>query len=137
MPEVAPGDYAAFGRFLAQQRELRGLSRSDIAKATKIPSTLIDALETGQAERLPAKVFVLNYVKAYARAIGMSPEEAVLRFEEIDATARAMPPPAALERARTRRALVTLVVVALVAGVLVVALLTAVGIFQLGPQAKG
>lgn len=77
-------DYADFGRYLAQQRELRGVSRADVASATKIPANLIAALETGQVERLPERIFVVNYIRAYAQVIGMESQDAVLRFEEID-----------------------------------------------------
>ncbi len=61
---------------------------------------------------------MLNYIRAYAQVIGMEPEEAVLRFEEIDKTLQTNPPPAALERERKKRALVQLAVViaALAAG---------------------
>ncbi len=101
-------DFADFGRYLTQQRELRGMSREDVTRATKIPATVIEALETGHVERLPARVFVLNYVRAYAQVIGLSPDEAVLRFEEVDNTLQTAPPPAALERERRKKALVRL-----------------------------
>ncbi|MBI3185082.1 MAG: helix-turn-helix domain-containing protein [Myxococcales bacterium] len=101
-------DFSDFGRYLAQQRELRGMSREDVSRATKIPATLIVALESGQVDRLPARVFVLNYVKAYSQVIGLSSEEAVLRFEEVDCTVQSTPPPAALERDRRRKAYRTL-----------------------------
>ena len=81
-------DYADFGRYLAQQRELRGVSRSDVANVTKIPVNLLVALESGDVERLPERIFVLNYIRAYAQVIGMESQEAVLRFEEIDRTVR-------------------------------------------------
>lgn len=118
-------DHIDFGRFLTQQRELRGLSRDEVAQATKIPPTLIAALESGQVERLPARIFVLNYIRAYAQVIGMEPEEAVLRYEEMDKTVPSEPPPAALEHARRTRAWVglalTLVLAALIVGGLLLA----------------
>jgi len=110
-----------FGRYLSQQRELRGLSREDVSKVTKIPMSLIGALESGQAERLPARIFVVNYIRAYAGVIGLSPEDALLRYEELDRTEQGEPPPAALERARQKRAwwtLGALVAAALVLGYL-------------------
>lgn len=55
-----------------------------MASATKIPANLIAALETGQVERLPERIFIVNYIRAYAQVIGMESQEAVLRFEEID-----------------------------------------------------
>lgn len=101
-------DFADFGRYLTQQRELRGMSREDVTRVTKIPATVIEALETGRVERLPARIFVLNYVRAYAQVIGLSPDEAVLRFEEVDNTLQSEPPPAALERERRKKALMRL-----------------------------
>jgi cytoskeletal protein RodZ len=100
-------DHVEFGKYLMQQRELRGLSPEDVSRVTKIPPTLINALEAGQVERLPARVFVLNYIRAYARVIGLEPEEAVLRFEEVDRAQPSQPPPAGLERERRRRVWVT------------------------------
>lgn len=97
-------DFADFGRYLTQQRELRGMSKDEVAKTTRIPMSIITALEDGAVARLPGRVFVLNYIRAYAGVIGLSPEEALLRFEEIDQTLKSAPPPAALERARRRKA---------------------------------
>lgn len=77
-------DYTDFGRYLAQQRELRGVSQSEVATATKIPIKLLVALENGDVDRLPERIFVLNYIRAYARVVGMEGQEAVLRFEEVD-----------------------------------------------------
>jgi cytoskeletal protein RodZ len=77
-------DYADFGRYLAQQRELRGVSRMEVSTATKIPLNLLAALENGERARLPEKVFIVNYIRAYAQVIGLAEEEAVLRFEEVD-----------------------------------------------------
>jgi cytoskeletal protein RodZ len=77
-------DYTDFGRYLSQQRELRGVSRADVATVTKIPVNLLAALESGEVERLPERIFVVNYIRAYAQVIGLESHEAVLRFEEID-----------------------------------------------------
>jgi cytoskeletal protein RodZ len=100
-------DHVDFGKYLSQQRELRGMSREDVARETKIPPTLIAALEAGQVERLPSRIFVVNYIKAYAQVIGLSPEEAILRYEEVDRSVPA-PSPAQLEQERRKRAYVGL-----------------------------
>lgn len=98
-------DYGAFGRYLQTQRELRGLSLDEIARQTKIPPTLIGALEEGQAERFPERVFVLNYIRSYASAVGLSPDDAVNRFDEIPEAPKAEAfDPGALEVARRARA---------------------------------
>lgn len=76
-------DFVGFGLYLRAQREGRGLSVDDVARSTKIPPTLIGALEEGQAERFPEQVFVINYVRSYARAVGLSPDDAVGRYQGI------------------------------------------------------
>ena len=119
-------NHVDFGKYLTQQRELRGMSREDISRATKIPPSLVAALEEGQMERLPARVFVLNYIRAYAHVIGLAPEEAVLRYEEVD-KAIPEPTPAALEAERRRRAWVGLAVTVLVVVVGVYAFLVMTG----------
>jgi cytoskeletal protein RodZ len=119
-------DYVDFGKYLAQQRELRGMSRDDISRATKIPPSLIVALEEGQVERLPARIFVVNYVRAYASVIGLAPDEAVLRYEEVDKATPA-PSPAALEKERRKRAWVGLTVFLFVAALGVYAFLVVTG----------
>jgi cytoskeletal protein RodZ len=107
-------DHVEFGKYLSQQRELRGLSRDEVSRVTKISPSLIIALEEGQVERLPSRVFVVNYIRAYATVIGLAPEEAILRFEEVD-KATPEPSPVVLERERRRRAWWVLGVVLLVA----------------------
>jgi cytoskeletal protein RodZ len=113
--------FADFGRYLTEQRSLKGMSRDDIAKATRIPPTLVAALEDGMAERLPERVFVLNYVKSYALAVGLPPDEVINRFYEIPGTiAPTEQSPVTLEAARRKRAWIMM---AVMAGVIVVAFL--------------
>ncbi len=101
--------YIDFGRFLRQQRELRGLELGSVAKSTKIPPTLLEALEAGHSERFPERVFMLNYIRSYATAVGMSPDDAMNRYQEIPGVPEAEHfNPAALEVARRERALTTL-----------------------------
>ncbi len=109
-------DHVEFGKYLSQQRELRGLSRDEVSRVTKISPSLIAALEDGQVERLPSRVFVLNYIRAYATVIGLAPEDAVLRYEEVD-KATPEPSPVVLERERRKRAWIALAVVVVVLGV--------------------
>jgi cytoskeletal protein RodZ len=114
-------NHSDFGRYLSRQRELRGLSRDEVSRVTKIPPTLVEALEEGVVRRLPERVFVLHYVRAYAEVIGLEPNEAALRYEEV------APPPVeaaqasdwrrfAPDRLKLRWAL-AIALVALVAGV--------------------
>lgn len=98
-------DYVGFGRWLRLQRELRGVSRDEVVQKTKISPTLVEALEEGQAERLPERIFLLNYLRSYAAAVGLSPDDTVGRFEEIPEAPKAEAfDPAALEQDRRTRA---------------------------------
>jgi cytoskeletal protein RodZ len=107
----AAPDYVGFGRFLKTQRVRRGLSIDEVARSTKISPALVGALEEGQSERLPERVFILNYIKSYAAVVGLEPDEAVSRFEAIPEAPRAQPfDPAALEAARRDRAFSSLYV---------------------------
>lgn len=128
---MSPPDYLDFGRYLQVQRELRGLSIDDVARQTKIPPTLVGALESGQAERFPERVFVLNYIRSYATVVGLSPDDAVNRFHEIpDAPKAEHFDPAALETARLARA--SAMLWSTIAAVLVLAmLLTLNGMYEL------
>jgi cytoskeletal protein RodZ len=113
-----------FGRYLRTQRELRGLSLEEIARQTKISPTLVTALEEGQSERFPERIFILNYVRSYAAAVGLSPDDAVNRFREIPESPKAEHfDPAALEV--DRRASASKVMWSAIAGVVVVGLLIA------------
>ncbi|MEW5740700.1 MAG: helix-turn-helix domain-containing protein [Myxococcota bacterium] len=102
-------DYVDFGRFLKAQRVRRGLSIDEVARSTKISPALVGALEEGQSERLPERVFVLNYIKSYAAVVGLEPMDAVSRFEAIPEAPReeTFDPPA-LEAARRERAFASL-----------------------------
>lgn len=111
-------DHATFGRFLSQQRELRGLSRDDLASATRIPPTLIAALEDGLPQRLPERIFVLNYIRSYAQVVGLSFDEAVTRYEEIEGVQpEPEVAPEELERRRRKRAWRNLAVLTVVAAI--------------------
>lgn len=80
------------------------MTREDVAARTKIPTSVLLALENGEADRLPGRVFVANYIRAYAEVIGLAPEEAVLRYEEIYGPPPVPPSPVELERRRRGRA---------------------------------
>ena len=128
-------DYLEFGRFLSQQRELRGLTREDVAKSTKIPATLVAALEDGQSDRLPERVFLQNLIRAYAQVIGLSADDANTRWHEIPGVAREPETaPGVLEKQRKSRAWKTLLFVAL--GLVVAAYVFFVVMGQLPPPWK-
>jgi cytoskeletal protein RodZ len=93
------------GRYLTAQRERRGRELRELAQATRIPASLLEALEYGDAERLPDRVFLANYLKAYAAELGLPLSELEARFQAAYGRAEEIDP-VALERERRRRAMV-------------------------------
>ncbi len=69
-----------FGAYLQTERELRQIPLSEVSAATKIPLRVLQSLEQGFWENLPADVFVRGFVRSYAKHVGMPPEEACLCY---------------------------------------------------------
>jgi cytoskeleton protein RodZ len=82
-------DREHFGTYLRKQREARGMSLPELSRATKIKEASLVLLEAGDLTSLPARVFVVGWTRAYARAVGADACEAVAR---LDALAPALPP---------------------------------------------
>ncbi len=60
------------GNDLRSARQARRLSIDDIARETKVPPTLLRALEQNQFEALPGGLFTRGYLRAYARQVGQA-----------------------------------------------------------------
>ena len=56
------------------------MSLRDIAATTKISVVTLEALERNDFSRLPGGIFSRAFVRAYALAVGVEPEEAVNEF---------------------------------------------------------
>ena len=111
-----PDAVAAFGRHLLRERELRGLAREEVVRRTKLPPAVVEALESGDAGRMPPRAYLLGYLRTYAAAVGLDPDDVVLRWQESEGGAA----PAA---AAPRRRRLAWVVVAAVLATLAAALL--------------
>jgi cytoskeleton protein RodZ len=68
------------GAHLREARERAGITLRDVASATKISVPSLEALERNDIARLPGGIFVRAFVRAYARQVGLDPEDAVRRF---------------------------------------------------------
>ncbi|MDI1364152.1 MAG: helix-turn-helix domain-containing protein, partial [bacterium] len=78
-PSVEEG--VDIGAALRAARTFRGLTTQDVADATRIRQSYIDALEDLRLEELPSRPFTIGYVRAYANLLGLDGEAAVLRFK--------------------------------------------------------
>jgi transcriptional regulator with XRE-family HTH domain len=72
----------SFGGRLRQQREAQKIALVTIADETKIKLSLLEALERDDVSRWPSGIFRRAYIRAYAHAIGLSPDDVVREFLE-------------------------------------------------------
>ena len=63
------------GQKLHEERERKGISLEDVAKATKIRATFLSAIEKGEYKKLPSSAYALGFVRNYAAFLGL-PEAA-------------------------------------------------------------
>lgn len=68
------------GADLKAARERLGLSLQDIALHLRIRVPYLEALEDGDISSLPGQAYAFAFVRTYAGALGLDPEEMVRRF---------------------------------------------------------
>ena len=56
------------------------MSLEEIARATRVPLASMERLEAGQFDELPGEVFVRGFVKSYARALSLPPDDVLARY---------------------------------------------------------
>ncbi len=66
--------------WLRAGRAQRQLTLDDVARVTKIQTRILEKIEAGQLEGLPAEVFVRGFVKSFARCVGLDESEAAQRY---------------------------------------------------------
>jgi transcriptional regulator with XRE-family HTH domain len=71
-----------FGGALRALREARGLSLQDVADVTRVRRAYLAALEEMRLDHLPARPFVIGYIRAYAQALGIDADHAIAKFRE-------------------------------------------------------
>ncbi len=82
----------AFGRYLLRERELRGLSPEDVARVTRLVPAVIDAIESGDEDRMPPRGYLVGYLRSYAAAVGLDADDLVLRWQEAEGPEAGAPP---------------------------------------------
>jgi len=74
--EYASGDSGSQpGARLAEARAALKLSAADVARQLKLSVAQVEALESGQFDRLPGPVFVRGFIRNYARLVKLDPDE--------------------------------------------------------------
>jgi hypothetical protein len=65
---------------LKRERERRQIPLSSISANTKISASLFQSLERGDLSRWPSGIFRRAFIRAYASAIGLDPDEVISEF---------------------------------------------------------
>lgn len=81
MEEDTPAGH--IGERLKAAREASGRSLEEIATQTKVRAPLLDAIERGAVEELPAGPYATGFVRTYARAVGIDAEAAVAEVRQM------------------------------------------------------
>jgi len=73
------------GELLKHEREAQGKTIEDVARATKVSTLILEALEVDHFSVLPAPVYVKGHLRTYARFLGLNEDAIVdkyLRFTQ-------------------------------------------------------
>src|SRR5277367_6424959 len=73
-------DGPRIGAALSEARNSLGLSLEQISETTRVRVRHLEALESGQIDQLPSRPFIIGYVRAYARALGLDADATAARF---------------------------------------------------------
>lgn len=72
---------STLGELLHARREALGLSLVEIEQYTKVSQEYLRLLEAGNYKKLPADVYVRNFIKAYSRVLELDPYDLIERYE--------------------------------------------------------
>ena len=75
-----PAESGTFGEWLRRQREMREIGLREIADHTKISLRYLEAMEADRFDLLPAPIFAKGFLRAYAKYVGLSPDEVVNHY---------------------------------------------------------
>ncbi|HEY0827135.1 MAG TPA: helix-turn-helix domain-containing protein, partial [Bacilli bacterium] len=63
------------GQLLIKARNEKGLTIEDLQETTKIRKAYLEAIEEGNYKKLPGNFYVRAFIKSYAEAVGLEPDE--------------------------------------------------------------
>jgi hypothetical protein len=80
-------DTPTLGAYLRAERERRDLALRTISESTKVSLPLLEGLESDDISRWPGGIFRRAFVRSYAEAVGLDPDDVYRRFERQHRTA--------------------------------------------------
>ncbi len=80
------------GKLLKEKRDSLKISLEEVSAATKINIKILQSLEAGDLEKLPAKTFVRGFVQTYAKYLGLDSKEVLAKLQETIGSTRPKTP---------------------------------------------
>lgn len=71
----------SLGHYLKVQRKLRDISLEEVSRTSKVAPNWLTLLEEDAFDKLPGDIFAKGYLRLYAEAIGLNPDDVILRYE--------------------------------------------------------
>ena len=68
------------GQYLRRHREAQNMSIEEISRATRVPMPSVERIESDRFDELPGEVFARGFLTAYARSVGIAPEDVLARY---------------------------------------------------------
>jgi len=73
----------SLGKYLKKERETKKISLREISKSIKVREQFLKAVEEDRYDLLPSPTYVKGFLAAYAKSIGLDPNEVILRYENV------------------------------------------------------
>jgi hypothetical protein len=70
----------SIGARLRREREALGMSLEEVARATRIPTASLERVEADRFDDLPGEVFVRGFLRAYAKTVGLDPDDVLAAY---------------------------------------------------------
>lgn len=71
----------SLGKYLKRERENRKRSLKEVSKHIKVREPFLKAVEEDRRELLPSVTYVKGFLSAYAKYLGLDPNEVIVRYE--------------------------------------------------------
>ncbi len=71
----------SLGKYLKKERENRKISLKEVAKNIKVREQFLRSVEEDRHDLLPSPTYVKGFLSAYAKYLGLDPNEVILRYE--------------------------------------------------------
>lgn len=78
--KINDAEKVSFGRYLGAIRQKRGIALEAVAEEIRVSPRQLAWIEAEDHERMPAEVYTKGILRAYARVLGVDPDDIVERY---------------------------------------------------------